>query len=174
MLIQQHGALASHHDSYYKPTFTDVRSFIFIPFGLEISMPHLSRVRQFISAETDREWDRQGCKVSKFPHIEKLYFNYLTPEDKYIFCYSMLIVDAWTYSLGWKGCFVWRHVSQEYRPFWCEIQVKKTLYFPSPCMLFFCRLQKLCQILWDKWFFILNLSWFVGAMDLLVPTLMAA
>lgn len=31
-----------------------VRSRIFIPFGLETPMPHLSRVRQFVSAETDR------------------------------------------------------------------------------------------------------------------------
>lgn len=45
---------------FCKPTFADVRSFVFIPFGLEISMPHLSRVWQFLSAETDREWDRAG------------------------------------------------------------------------------------------------------------------
>lgn len=32
-----------------------VRSRIFIPFGLEIPMPHVSRVRQFVSAGTDWE-----------------------------------------------------------------------------------------------------------------------
>lgn len=105
-----------------------------------------------------------GCKV---PTYRKALFWLF-------YSRSSLIVNAWTYDLGWEGCFVWRCVCEERRPFQHEIQVHKTCYFPSTCMLFFFRLQKLCPIVRDEWFFILNLSWFVGAMDLLIPTLMAA